>query len=190
MAEFEGKRFVVTGAASGIGHALAERLLAAGAEVTSLDRNTPTAPVAKHIEVDLANPRSIDTALESLEGPYDGLMNVAGIPGTAPADTVVAVNSLAVRHLTEAFFELLAPGGSVTIVASTAGFGWPDRSPIPPAASSNISRGSGGSSTRIASSLGANAATGTAWFQRASLSRGASNRLAGATSSFGSTRAA
>lgn len=127
MSEFSGKSYVVTGAASGIGHAVAERLLAAGAQVISLDRNTPRAAVTTHIEVDLANPRSIDAALEQLDGPYDGLMNVAGIPGTAPADLVVAVNSLAVRHLTEAFFERLNPGGSITIVSSTAGFGWPER---------------------------------------------------------------
>jgi NAD(P)-dependent dehydrogenase (short-subunit alcohol dehydrogenase family) len=127
MTAFEGKRFVVTGAASGIGNAVAERLLAAGAEVVSLDRNTPAAAVTRHIEVDLANPRSIDAAVEQLDGEFDGLMNVAGIPGTAPADLVLAVNSLAVRHLTEAFFERLNPGGSVTIVSSTAGFGWPAR---------------------------------------------------------------
>ena len=127
MTAFEGKRFVVTGAASGIGNAVAERLLASGAEVVSLDRNTPTAAVTHHIEVDLANPRSIDAAIEQLDGQFDGLMNVAGIPGTAPADLVLAVNSLAVRHLTEAFFERLNPGGSVTIVSSTAGFGWPAR---------------------------------------------------------------
>jgi NAD(P)-dependent dehydrogenase (short-subunit alcohol dehydrogenase family) len=127
MSIFAGKRYVVTGAASGIGHAVAEQLLAAGAEVFSLDRNTPTAAVTGHIEVDLANPRSIDAALEQLDGEFDGLMNVAGIPGTAPADLVLAVNSLSVRHLTEAFFERLRPGGTVTIVSSTAGFGWPAR---------------------------------------------------------------
>ncbi|WP_157137542.1 SDR family NAD(P)-dependent oxidoreductase, partial [Mycobacterium parascrofulaceum] len=54
MADFSGKRYVVTGAASGIGHAVAERLLSAGAEVHCLDRNQPTAPVTRHIEVDLA----------------------------------------------------------------------------------------------------------------------------------------
>jgi NAD(P)-dependent dehydrogenase (short-subunit alcohol dehydrogenase family) len=127
VSEFNRKRYVVTGAASGIGHAVAEQLLAAGAEVTSLDRNTPTAAVTRHIEVDLANPRSIDAALEQLDGEFDGLMNVAGIPGTAAADLVLAVNSLAVRHLTEAFFGRLTPGGTVTIVSSTAGFGWPAR---------------------------------------------------------------
>jgi NAD(P)-dependent dehydrogenase (short-subunit alcohol dehydrogenase family) len=127
MTDFEGKRFIVTGAASGIGAAVAERLLSAGAEVVSLDRNTPAAAVSRHVEVDLANPRSIDAAVERLDGQFDGLMNVAGIPGTAPADLVLAVNSLAVRHLTEALFDRLNPGGSVTIVSSTAGFGWPAR---------------------------------------------------------------
>lgn len=40
MADFTGKRYVVTGAASGIGDAVAARLLGAGAEVYCLDRNT------------------------------------------------------------------------------------------------------------------------------------------------------
>jgi NAD(P)-dependent dehydrogenase (short-subunit alcohol dehydrogenase family) len=127
MSAFEGKRYVVTGAASGIGHAVAEKLLAAGAEVVCLDRNTPKAAVTRHIEVDLANPQSIDAAVEQLDGHFDGLLNVAGIPGTAPAELVFAVNSLAVRHLTESFFDKLAPGGSVVVVSSTAGFGWPLR---------------------------------------------------------------
>lgn len=127
MSEFATKRFVVTGAASGIGHAVAEQLLAAGAQVYSLDRNRPTAAVTGHIDVDLANPQSIDAALEQLDGQFDGLMNVAGVPGTAPADVVLAVNTLAVRHLSESMFQRLKPGGTVTIVSSTAGFGWPAR---------------------------------------------------------------
>lgn len=127
MSEFVGKRFVVTGAASGIGHAVATKLSAAGAEVVSLDRNVPRAAVAQHLEVDLASPVSIDTALGQLEGSFDGLLNVAGIPGTAPADQVFAVNALAVRHLSEAFLGLLNPGGGVVVVSSTAGFGWPQR---------------------------------------------------------------
>ncbi|NMO01467.1 coniferyl-alcohol dehydrogenase [Gordonia sp. TBRC 11910] len=129
MNDFNGKRYVVTGAASGIGQAVAELLLKAGAEVHSLDRNTPTAPVTRHIEVDLADPASIATALDTLGGGYDGLLNVAGVPGTAPSSTVFAVNTLAARTLAEAFLERLNTGGSVVIVSSTAGFGWPQRLP-------------------------------------------------------------
>src|SRR6185437_2564472 len=130
MSEFSNRRYVVTGAASGIGHMVAEQLLAAGAQVYSLDRNTPTAAVTRHIEVDLSNPRSIDAAVEQLDGQFDGLVNVAGVPGTAPPDVVLAVNTLAVRQLTESMFERLKPGGTVTIVSSTAGFGWPARLPV------------------------------------------------------------
>lgn len=127
MSEFTTRRYVVTGAASGIGQAVAEQLLAAGAEVYCLDRNTPTAAVTRHIEVDLSNPRSIEAAVEQLDGEFDGLMNVAGVPGTAPADVVLAVNALAVRQVSESMFGRLKPGGTVTIVSSTAGFGWPVR---------------------------------------------------------------
>ena len=104
MADVSGRRFVVTGAASGIGHAVAETTRwPPGPRSTPWTATLPTAAVARHIEVDLANPRSIDAAVEQLDGTFDGLMNVAGIPGTAPADLVLAVNSLAVRHLSEAF---------------------------------------------------------------------------------------
>lgn len=130
MTEFQGKRIVVTGAASGIGQAVAEQFLSSGAEVYSLDRNEPSAAVTAHVEVDLANPQSIDDALEQLDGTFDVLVNVAGIPGTAPGDVVFAVNALAVRHLTDAMSRRLARGGSAIVVSSTAGFGWPQRLPV------------------------------------------------------------
>lgn len=129
MTDHTGKRYVVTGAASGIGHAVAEKLLKAGAEVVSLDRNEPTAPVTKHIPVDLADEASIDAALDELGEGYDALLNVAGVPGTAPADVVFKVNTLATRKLAEAFLEKLNPDGSIVVVSSTAGFGWPQRLP-------------------------------------------------------------
>jgi NAD(P)-dependent dehydrogenase (short-subunit alcohol dehydrogenase family) len=124
------QRFAVTGAASGIGDAVARQLLGAGAEVYCLDRAVPTAPVTEHIPVDLANPRDIDKALASLDGQFHGLISVAGIPGTRPPEQVLAVNTLAVRHLTEAFMTRLQPGGSITIVSSTVGAGWPARLPV------------------------------------------------------------
>lgn len=126
-AHFSKRRYVVTGAASGIGNAVAEKLLAAGASVYSLDRNQPTAAVTKHIPVDLADVESIDKAVTELDGEFDALLNVAGVPGTLPADTVMRVNAFAVRHLTESLLGQLVSGGSVVIVSSTAGFGWAQR---------------------------------------------------------------
>lgn len=127
MTDFAGKRCIVTGAASGIGHAVAEKLLAAGAVVHSLDRNVPTAPVHRHIPVDLSDVASIDKALADLDGEYDTLLNIAGVPGTAPAEVVFAVNTLAVRHLTESMLGRLVQGAAVVVVSSTAGFRWPER---------------------------------------------------------------
>ncbi|MEU7819159.1 coniferyl-alcohol dehydrogenase [Pseudonocardia sp. NPDC049154] len=122
-----GQRWVVTGAASGIGDAVARDLTARGASVISLDRNAPAAEVAQHIAVDLADPATIDSAIAQLEGDVDVLANVAGVPGTMPGDFVFKVNFLGMRHLTEAMFERIKPGGAIVIVSSTAGFGWPRR---------------------------------------------------------------
>lgn len=126
MSTLTGKRFIVTGAASGIGDATARRLLEGGAEVYSLDRNRPSAPVTQHIEVNLAEESSIDEAAAQLDGDFDALLNIAGVPGTAPAEVVIAVNALAVRHLTESLLGQLQ-GGSVVVVGSSAGYGWPRR---------------------------------------------------------------
>ncbi len=125
----QGLRCIVTGAASGIGDAVARLFLEQGASVISLDRNTPTAAVEKHVKVDLTDLGSINSALDELEGEFDVLANVAGLPGTHDPEAVFRVNFLAVRHLSEALFERLRPGGAVVNVASTAGFAWQQRLP-------------------------------------------------------------
>lgn len=127
MFNLTGKRFIVTGAASGIGDATARRLLDEGASVTSLDLNNPTCAVDRHITVDLSNRHSIDEAVAQLDGTFDALLNIAGVPGTAPAPLVFAVNAMGMRHLTESILDKLNPGGSVVVVSSTAGFHWPAR---------------------------------------------------------------
>jgi NAD(P)-dependent dehydrogenase (short-subunit alcohol dehydrogenase family) len=124
-----GLRCIVTGAASGIGDAVARLFLEQGAEVVSLDRNTPTAAVNQHVKVDLTDLGSINAALDELQGEFDVLANVAGLPGTHDPEAVFRVNFLAVRHLTEALFDRLRPGGAIVNVASTAGFAWQQRLP-------------------------------------------------------------
>ncbi|MFR9806838.1 coniferyl-alcohol dehydrogenase [Pseudonocardia sp. RS010] len=120
-------RCLVTGTASGIGDAVTRRLTAAGASVVSLDRHKPEADVEQHVEVDLADPASIDSALEQIDGSFDALLNIAGIPGTAPAERVFAVNFLGMRHLTESLFDRFNPRASIVVVSSTAGFQWARR---------------------------------------------------------------
>lgn len=123
----EGLRCVVTGTASGIGDAVARSLVERGAHVVSLDVKDPSADVAEHHTVDLGDRSTIDTFVDRLQGSYDVLANVAGIPGTFPGEQVLRVNFLGLRHLTEAMLPKLNSGGSIVNVSSVAGSGWPVR---------------------------------------------------------------
>src|SRR5260370_2858745 len=126
----EGRRLAGTGAASGIGDAVARRLKAAGAGVVSLDIRAPEAPVDQHIPCDLSNPGEIDAAVDAIEGELDGLCNVAGVPGTQPAALVFAVNFLGLRHLTETLLPRIAPDVAAVNVASTTGWELSTRLPL------------------------------------------------------------
>lgn len=125
-----GKRYVLTGAASGIGAATGRKLVAAGAEVIGLDRNEPDYELAGYYAVDLSKPESIDEVVAELakQGPLTGLLNVAGVPGgELPDDFVISVNYLGLRHLTEAITPLLEPGGAITNISSNGDVLWPTR---------------------------------------------------------------
>jgi NAD(P)-dependent dehydrogenase (short-subunit alcohol dehydrogenase family) len=119
--------FLVTGAASGIGHATAVRLIERGHRVLSLDVKTPTAKVAGHTSCDLSDPASIDAALSQIEEPISALLNIAGVPGTVGAEKTMRVNLLGLRHLTEALWDRIADNGRIVNVASIAGNNWRKR---------------------------------------------------------------
>lgn len=116
---------VVTGGSSGIGLATAQKFLDAGDNVTVLDRQPSPLPVPT-VTVDLADPQSIHTAAAQLPGNIDVLCNVAGVAGTAGARTVLAVNFLGIRALTEQVIPSMTTGGTVVNVASTSGWFWRD----------------------------------------------------------------
>lgn len=120
-------RVLVTGGSSGIGRAAAERFRAAGADVTVLDIKPPPAGEFNYVPCDLSDPGSIDRALAELGGEWDAVAHVAGIPGTAPADLVLAVNFLGLRKFVTGIVGSVRRGGSVTVVASTAGTMWSAR---------------------------------------------------------------
>lgn len=110
---------VVTGAASGIGLALVRRALASKTvDVFALDRNPCPETEATTVLCDLSDPAAI--AAISLPEHIDMLANVAGVPGTAPAEVILAVNTLGMRTLTARCLKSMAPGGRIVNVASVA----------------------------------------------------------------------
>lgn len=127
---FEGKRALVTGAAGGLGAEVARLLKGAGAEVIGFDIAPLASGGAEGHRVDMGDPASIDAAVDALGGPIDVLCNIAGLPQTKPAEDVLRVNFLGLRHLTERLAPQMAAGATVTNVASNAGNAWAQRRPV------------------------------------------------------------
>jgi NAD(P)-dependent dehydrogenase (short-subunit alcohol dehydrogenase family) len=124
---FEGRTALVTGAASGLGHAVAALLVDSGARVVGYDVAPISAAGVEGHRVDIGDPASIDAALAEVDAPIDVLCNVAGLPQSKPAVDLLRVNFLGLRHLTESLAPRMGADGRVTNVSSNAGNGWPKR---------------------------------------------------------------
>jgi NAD(P)-dependent dehydrogenase (short-subunit alcohol dehydrogenase family)/uncharacterized protein YndB with AHSA1/START domain len=115
---------VLTGGATGIGAAAADRFRRAGCDVHVLDLEPPAAAGLHFVPCDIGRADAIDAALGQLPSRIDALVHVAGIATAKAPETVVAVNFLGVRHLTEALLPRIGTGGGVVIVASSAARDW------------------------------------------------------------------
>ena len=129
MTKAHKQTIVLTGGSTGIGAAAALRLQTRGHYVTVLDIISPEGDTP-FVHCDLADSRSIDSAIEQLPQPIDALVNVAGVSNAAALDTIMKVNFLGLRYLTEALVDQIVDAGSIVNVASTAGFDWRDRKDV------------------------------------------------------------
>ncbi len=120
-------RVALTGGATGIGAAVAAKLKAAGHHVTAFDIGDP-GPNADHwVKTDLSDPVSIAQALDAAEGPFDALINNAGLPPREGlAELVLKVNYLGLCAFLDGMLDKLASGGTIVNTASRAGAGWRD----------------------------------------------------------------
>jgi NAD(P)-dependent dehydrogenase (short-subunit alcohol dehydrogenase family) len=119
-------RIVITGAATGIGAEVVKLLKSDGHEVTAFDIAKP-AQADHWVQVDLSDTSAVDQAVAGLDGPYDALINNAGLP---PRDgnqvKLLAVNVLGLRAMTRAMLPKLADGARIVNTASRAGMQWQD----------------------------------------------------------------
>lgn len=135
--------WIVTGAASGIGRALAEQLHARGADVIAVDRSASglaalqtDCPGTEPVVVDLATSdgcaRVAALVAERARGPLAGVVNCAGIGARGPVGDltmsaerdIIAVNVSALAAVTAAAVSRFSTGGGGVLVnvASSAAF--------------------------------------------------------------------
>jgi NAD(P)-dependent dehydrogenase (short-subunit alcohol dehydrogenase family) len=136
----QGRRIVVTGAASGIGRQTARLFAAEGATVIALDRQPIAEGALPGVQsdlcfaVDICDPAAVTKALAdaaALAGGLDGVVNAAGIMITGPTQDVTAevwrkvieVNLTGTFFVTQAALPWLrqATGATVVNIASGAG---------------------------------------------------------------------
>jgi NAD(P)-dependent dehydrogenase (short-subunit alcohol dehydrogenase family) len=122
---YRGKHVVVTGAASGMGRATAELLVADGAIVEAIDINHVPIDGATPHQVDMRRPPEIDAVARRITAPVDALFNCAGLPQTFPATDILEVAFFGLRQLTELLVSKMSAGSSIVSVASIGGLGWP-----------------------------------------------------------------
>ena len=125
---YENKRVVVTGGATGVGAGLLEVLAEQDVEqVTVLDLKAPSGPHTTFMQCDLSDQVAVDAAVAAIDGPVHALFNNAGVADTSPPRTVISVNYLALRALSEGLLPKMPEGGAIVNTASTAGGQWPTR---------------------------------------------------------------
>jgi len=121
---YDGKRALVVGAASGMGAAVAQLALDAGAEVVAMDIAECPLAGAKDIRVNLAEEASIDAAVDACGGPVHALFLCAGVADGTPG--IEKINFIGHRHVIKRMLDSdsLPRGSAIGFISSAAGLGW------------------------------------------------------------------
>ncbi len=120
-------RVALTGGATGIGAEVAKKLKADGHEVVAFDISEPSVKVNQWIKTDLSDPASIDAAVALAQGPFDALINNAGLPPRPGLEeTILRVNYFGLKAFLDGMLDKLAPGAAIVNTASRAGAMWRD----------------------------------------------------------------
>lgn len=120
-------RVALTGGATGIGAAVATKLKEAGHHVTAFDISDPGGNVDRWVQTDLSDPASISAALAAVDGPFDALINNAGLPPRPGLEEIILrVNWFGLKAFLDGMLDKLAPGAAIVNTASRAGAMWRD----------------------------------------------------------------
>ena len=137
MMKSETKRFVVTGASSGIGYAIAAQLLDDGHAVIGMSRRAPDFSHERftHVAVDLGDIGAIAPIARQL-GAVDGIVHAAGFMKTArlgeldqaSGDAMWHIHVASAAALADALVPTMPDGGRIVLIGSRVSGGAAGRS--------------------------------------------------------------
>ena len=118
-------KVAITGGSTGIGASVAEKFKKTGDEIVVFDVMQPKIDVDEWVQTDLSDFDSIKDALSSNFGPYDALINNAGLPPKENlTEKILAVNFIGFRQFCTGMLNQLYPGSAIVNTASRAGAMW------------------------------------------------------------------
>jgi NAD(P)-dependent dehydrogenase (short-subunit alcohol dehydrogenase family) len=122
LSSYDGRPVIVTGCSSGIGAAVTQVLIDAGAQVIGIDRTKPSLAVQEFLRTDMSSNDDINATVGRLPNELFAVFNCAGLSGgAADLRTVLRVNFLGLRQLTDSLIDRTSSGGAFVSTASLAG---------------------------------------------------------------------
>ena len=115
----------ITGGTTGIGAKVVSKLKTQGHQVTVFDFIEITQSVDAFVHLDLSDNTSIEEVLKNTNGPFDALINNAGIPPRENTEQkILMVNYIGMKTFLDGMIGKLNRGASIVNTSSRAGSMW------------------------------------------------------------------